>query len=47
MKFTRRRVKAPVKKWSMNEKWFGARITLPPAGTLSEPMQRMRKKISP
>ena len=46
MKFTRRRMNAPVKKWSMNEKWFGARITLPP-GTLSEPMQRMRKKIRP
>ena len=30
MKRTRRRMNAPTKKWSMNEKWFGARITGPP-----------------
>ena len=29
MKRTRRRIEAPTKKWSMNEKWFGARITGP------------------
>jgi len=34
MNLTRRRMNAPVKKWSMNEPWFGARIT-GPFGTFS------------
>ena len=29
----------------MNEKWFGARITGPPAGTFSAAIPRARKKI--
>ena len=32
---------APVKKWSMNEAWLGARIT-GPLGTFSLPMPRAR-----
>ena len=47
MKFTRRRMNAPTKKWSMNEKWFGARITGPLCGTLSDEMHVSRKKTSP
>src|SRR3712207_8809199 len=35
MKRTFRRIAAPRKKWSMNEKWFGARITAPLGGTRS------------
>ena len=34
-----------MKKWSMNEKWLGARITGPAAGTFSEAMQRARKNV--
>ncbi len=29
----------------MKEKWFGARITLPPAGTWSDPIERARNAI--
>ena len=46
MKRTLRRMKAPIRKWSMKEKWLGARITGPLAGTFSEEMQRVRKKVS-
>jgi hypothetical protein len=35
-----------MKKWSMNEKWFGAMIAGPSTGTLSESMQRVRKNVS-
>ena len=45
MNRTRRRTNAPVKKWSMNEKWFGARITGPLCGTFSAPLPRARKKV--
>ena len=45
MKRTRRRMKAPTKKWSMNEKWFGARITGPAVGTFSAPRLRARKNV--
>jgi hypothetical protein len=45
MKFTRRRMNAPAKKWSMNEKWFGARITGPLAGTLCVSIPRARKNV--
>ena len=45
MKRTRRRIGAPTKKWSMNEKWFGARITGPRAGTFSAEIARVRKKL--
>jgi hypothetical protein len=45
MKRTLRRRNAPTKKWSMNEKWFGARITGPDSGTFCEEMQRPRKTI--
>ena len=45
MKRTLRRMNAPAKKWSMNEKWFGARITGPDAGTCSEEMHRARKNV--
>ena len=45
MKRTLRRIETPMKKWSMNEEWFGARITGPRAGTLSPAMPRARKKI--
>ena len=41
MNWTRRRMNAPVKKWSMNEAWLGARIT-GPFGTLSAPNPRAR-----
>ena len=43
MNCTRRRMPAPAKKWSMNEKWFGARITGPSAGTFHLSMERSRK----
>ena len=36
MNWTRRRMNTPVKKWSMNEAWLGARIT-GPLGTFSLP----------
>ena len=39
------RTNAARKKWSMKEKWLGARITLPPAGTWSEPIERARNAI--
>ncbi len=45
MNCTRRRTNAPVKKWSMNEAWLGARIT-GPLGTFSVPIPRARKVIS-
>ena len=45
MKRTLRRIEIPRKKWSMNEKWFGARITGPSAGTFSAAIPRARKKI--
>ena len=45
MKRTLLRRNAPTKKWSMNEKWLGARITGPDSGTFSEAMQRPRKTI--
>ena len=45
MNRTRRRTNAPTKKWSMNEKWFGARITGPSAGTFSAPRLRVRKTV--
>ena len=35
MNRTLRRIETPRKKWSMNEKWLGARITGPDGGTLS------------
>jgi len=47
MKRTLRRMNAPRKKWSMNEKWLGARITGPLAGTFSDEIQRARKAIHP
>ena len=45
MKRTLRRVKAPAKKWSMNEKWFGARMTGPESGTRPEEMHRVLKNV--
>ena len=45
MNDTRRRMNAPTKKWSMNEKWFGARISGPCAGTRSAPTPRARKNV--
>jgi hypothetical protein len=33
-----------MKKWSMNEKWFGAMIT-GPSGTLSPAIPRIRKNV--
>jgi hypothetical protein len=45
MNRTRRRMNAPAKKWSMNEKWFGARMTGPVCGTFSAPLPRARKKV--
>ena len=43
MNRTLRRVETPRKKWSMNEKWFGARMTGPLGGTFSAAMPRARK----
>ena len=43
MNETRRRRKMPMKKWSMNEKWFGARISGPLGGTRSAPSALARK----
>jgi len=34
------------KKWSMNEPWFGARMTAPLCGTFSEEIVRVRKNVS-
>ena len=45
MKRTLRRSETPRKKWSMNEKWFGARITAPSPRTFSAAIPRVRKKI--
>ena len=45
MNCTRRRVPAPVKKWSMNEKWLGARITAPSGSTFSAAIPRVRKNV--
>ena len=45
MKRTRLRTNAPAKKWSMNEKWFGARMTGPVTGTFSAPRPRARKNV--
>jgi hypothetical protein len=42
MKRTLRRIDAPRKKWSRNEKWFGARITGPLGGTRSGATPRVR-----
>ena len=46
MNRTLRRVNAPRKKWSMNEKWFGARITGPDCGIFSDEMHCSRKNVS-
>ena len=43
MNWTLRRIEAATKKWSMNEKWFGARMTGPVGGTLSVLITRARK----
>jgi hypothetical protein len=40
-----RRIETPRKKWSMKEKWFGARITGPVAGTFSGSIPRVRKNV--
>ena len=45
MNRTLRRIDAPRKKWSMNEKWFGARMTGPLGGTCSVAMPRARKNV--
>ena len=45
MNRTLRRIETPRKKWSMNEKWFGARITGPVPGTFSAATPRVRKTI--
>jgi hypothetical protein len=45
MNRTFRRIADPRKKWSMNEKWFGARMTGPLGGTWSASMVRVRKTI--
>ena len=45
MNRTLRRMNAPAKKWSMNEKWFGARITGPDGGTFSAAIERARKNV--
>ena len=42
MKRTLRRSDTPRKKWSRNEKWFGATMTCPRPGTLSEAIDRAR-----
>ena len=47
MNRTLRRIETPRKKWSRNEKWLGARITAPSAGTLYASMPRARKMIHP
>ena len=45
MNWIRRRMKAPVKKWSMNEAWLGARIT-GPLGTSWLSIPRARYAVS-
>ena len=45
MNWMRRPTKAPVKKWSMNEAWLGAKMT-GPMGAFSDPIPRARKVIS-
>ena len=45
MNRTLRRMNAPVKKWSMNEKWLGARITGPDGGTFWLAIERARKNV--
>ena len=45
MNWIRRRMNAPMKKWSMNEAWLGARIT-GPLGTFSLAMPRARNAVS-
>jgi hypothetical protein len=45
LNWIRRRTNAPQKKWSMNDAWFGARIT-GPDGTFSDPIERARNAIS-
>jgi hypothetical protein len=45
MNWIRRRTNAPQKKWSMNDAWFGARMT-GPDGTFSDPIERARNAIS-
>ena len=45
MKRTLRRIETPRTKWSMNEKWLGARITAPSPRTFSAASPRVRKKI--
>ena len=45
MNRTLRRMNAPTKKWSMNEKWLGARITGPAGGTFSAADERARKNV--
>ena len=44
MNCTLRRIEAPMRKWSMNEEWLGARITGPLAGTCSASMPRTRNR---
>ena len=44
MKRTLRRMNDARKKWSMNEPWFGARMTGPDCGTFSLEIERARKK---
>ena len=45
MKRTLRRMGTPIRKWSMKEKWLGARITAPEPGTFSPEMERARRKV--
>ena len=37
-----RRIRTPQKKWSMFEKWFGARMNGPSAGTFAVEIARVR-----
>ena len=46
MNCTLRRMKHARKKWSMNEPWFGARMTGPLCGTFSLEIVRARKNVS-
>jgi hypothetical protein len=43
MNRTLRRIETPRKKWSRNEKWLGARMSGPSAGTFAESIPRARK----
>ena len=47
MNRTFRRSAAPRKKWSRNEKWFGARRTAPCCGTFSSEIDRSRNAAFP